>query len=258
MRKFIREQTRQRAKKLEAGLRGLRKTPGNEEALHDLRVAIRRFVQCLRTFKKSYEAGERKELRRTLRRLMHRCGDVRDRDIAIRVLAQAGVRDAELVVNLAADRVKQQKRLSKELERWRGWHERPEVRHTPISVEDFAGVELPKMEREWMEAGEKAARSDSYSTLHRFRILSKRYRYTLEIFPATGRQGEQLKKLQDYLGDINDCVATKRLIRGHTQASSAIDALLKAREREFRAHWRKLREKRDGTLHIAARRSGAA
>lgn len=259
MRKFIREQTQQRLKKLGNELRRLRKDPNDEEALHDLRVANRRFVQCLRTFKKSFDRGDAKKLRRKLRRVMERCGDVRDHDIAIRLLAEAGVRDSTLVVKMARRRVKRQKKLSAELDRWRGWRGRMKVGRTPGAPEDFAKVELPLMEREWVEAGDKASKSKSYSTMHRFRILSKRFRYTLEMFPKTERQIEQLRTLQDQLGEINDCVVTRRLVGRHTQAKKAIGELLKAREQEFHTYWKKLREgKRDGTLHIATRRSPAA
>jgi CHAD domain-containing protein len=190
---------------------------------------------------------------------MHRCGDVRDHDIAIKLLAEAGVRDAALVVKLGADRVKRQKKLVAELERWRGWRKKLKIRRSAGEVQDFARVELPSMEREWHEAGDKAAKSESYVTMHRFRILSKRYRYTLEMFPGMVRQVDRLRTLQDHLGNINDCVVTRRLVGRHAQAKKALGDLLKTREREFHTFWKKLREtKRDGTLHIAPRRSGAA
>src|SRR3954466_8622473 len=53
--------------------------------------------------------------------------------------------------------------------------------------------------------------------LHRMRLASKRLRYTLELFrPCYGRGLEQrldaLKKLQNSLGDVNDAVATRKLL----------------------------------------------
>jgi CHAD domain-containing protein len=258
MRKFIREQTQDRLKKLAKNIQVLRKAPQDADALHDLRVANRRFVQCLRTFKDSFNKDQVKKLRRKLRRMMHRCGDVRDRDIAIRLLTEAGVKDADLVVRLAAERVKRQKKLVSELERWRGWRPELKVRPTAGGAEDFAKTELPRMEDEWREAGDKAAKSESYATVHRFRILSKHYRYALEMFPGTEGRVEQLRRLQDRLGEINDCVVTRRLVGRHVQAKKALSEMLKAREREFHALWKKLREKKDGTLHLAARQGGAA
>jgi CHAD domain-containing protein len=259
MRKFIREQAEQRAKKLASELRRVRRAPNDEEAIHDLRVSVRRFVQCLRAFRDSFDTGESKKIRRKLKRLMQRCGDVRDRDIAIQLLAKAEVRDPTLVVELAADRVARQKKLVMELERWRGWRGRMKVKRTKGSPESFAERELPRMAQEWEEAGDQAAKSGSFETLHRFRIFSKRYRYTLELFPGTERRIEQMRKVQDHLGEINDCVATLELVRGHARAEHAIGELLTTRERAFQAFWKKRRTVgRDGTLHIAARRSGTA
>lgn len=259
MRKFVRQQTKQRLTKLEQELRRVRKAPNDEDAVHDLRVSVRRFVQCLRAFQKSFDVDEAKKLRRKLKRLMGRCGDVRDRDIAIELLAETGVRDPGLVVELAADRAVRQKKLVAELERWRGWRGRINVRRTEGTAESYAESELPRMAQEWFEAGNQAVKSGSYETLHRFRILSKRYRYTLEMFPGTERRIEQMRKVQDHLGDINDCVATTELVRGHAKAMRAIEGLLKTREHAFQAFWKKFGvARRDGTLHIAARRSGAA
>lgn len=54
--------------------------------------------------------------------------------------------------------------------------------------------------------------------LHRLRLLSKRLRYTLELFRTCYDSGleeriDSLKRLQDVLGDINDAVTSARLIR---------------------------------------------
>jgi CHAD domain-containing protein len=53
--------------------------------------------------------------------------------------------------------------------------------------------------------------------LHRLRLLSKRLRYTLELFRPCYGSGleerlESLKRLQDLLGDINDAVTSAHLI----------------------------------------------
>jgi CHAD domain-containing protein len=53
--------------------------------------------------------------------------------------------------------------------------------------------------------------------LHRLRLLSKRLRYTLELFrpcygPELEERLESLKRLQDFLGDINDAVTSAHLI----------------------------------------------
>src|ERR1019366_4961095 len=54
--------------------------------------------------------------------------------------------------------------------------------------------------------------------LHRVRLASKRLRYTLELFRPCYPAGleerlDALKKLQDWLGEVNDAVASGRLLR---------------------------------------------
>jgi len=66
------------------------KLPGIEP-VHDVRVAIRRFLSCLRAFRTFFPKKEVKRVRRRLKAVMSQAGDVRDRDIAIQLAAQAGV-----------------------------------------------------------------------------------------------------------------------------------------------------------------------
>jgi CHAD domain-containing protein len=61
--------------------------------------------------------------------------------------------------------------------------------------------------------------------LHAVRLATKRLRYTLELFrPCYGRGLESrlasLQRLQQVLGEINDCAAAKRLIEGLVPASA--------------------------------------
>lgn len=63
---------------------------GDHTAVHDLRVAIRRFSRSLRVFAQFYPAGSWKKIRRKLADLMQAAGNVRDRDIALQLLAKAG------------------------------------------------------------------------------------------------------------------------------------------------------------------------
>ncbi|MGH9672159.1 MAG: CHAD domain-containing protein [Bryobacteraceae bacterium] len=83
------------------------------DAVHDLRVAIRRFNQSLRTFRSLLPRGEVRDIRKATRQLMKMAGEIRDRDIALswlksakvsprsamwtRLTAQRGVREKPLV-----------------------------------------------------------------------------------------------------------------------------------------------------------------
>jgi CHAD domain-containing protein len=107
---------------------------GDAGAIHDLRVAIRRLSRCLRVFAQFYPGQAGKHIRRRLSRLMDACGNVRDRDIAIELLEQAGVPAVSpLVRQLDAERLAAGLELRRELHRWQArgfsnqWHERLEV-----------------------------------------------------------------------------------------------------------------------------------
>lgn len=63
----------------------------DEEAVHDLRVSIRRLRECLRTFEPLYPRTPRKKIRKELRKLMHCAERVRSADIAIGLLMKAGL-----------------------------------------------------------------------------------------------------------------------------------------------------------------------
>ena len=93
---------------------------GDADAIHDLRVAIRRLSRCLRVFAQFYPGRSWKQMRRRLADLMDACGSVRDRDIAIELLEKAGVPAASaLVRQLDAERRAADEELRRELRRWK-------------------------------------------------------------------------------------------------------------------------------------------
>jgi inorganic triphosphatase YgiF len=61
------------------------------EAIHDLRVSIRRLDQCLTVFHQFFPAGATKRMRRRLAKLMEISGEVRNRDIALDLIRKSGV-----------------------------------------------------------------------------------------------------------------------------------------------------------------------
>jgi CHAD domain-containing protein len=72
----------------ELGRAGKSTTP---DAVHDLRVGIRRFESCLRLFKDYFPRKEAKKIRKRLRNILELAGQVRDRDIALDLGRQAGL-----------------------------------------------------------------------------------------------------------------------------------------------------------------------
>ena len=119
MREYVRLQTRSLLLRLVSEMNRTA-CAGDAEAIHDLRVAIRRLSRCLRVFAQFYPGHSWKPIRRRLADLMDACGSVRDRDIAIGLLEQAGVpADSPLVPQLAAQRRTADRKLRRELWRWK-------------------------------------------------------------------------------------------------------------------------------------------
>ena len=94
---------------------------GDAESIHDLRVAIRRLSRCLRVFSQFYPDGSGKKIRRELADLRDLAGAVRDRHIALDLLAAAGISPrAAIVARLEAERRKHGNELLLEVRRWKG------------------------------------------------------------------------------------------------------------------------------------------
>ena len=62
----------------------------DEEAVHKLRVAIRRFQQALRLFGQYLKAGGVEKIKAKLQVIMEIAGELRNRDIAIGLTTEAG------------------------------------------------------------------------------------------------------------------------------------------------------------------------
>lgn len=123
---YAREQARTRLGKLAEEVARASGEP-TPDAIHDLRVSIRRFGQCLRIFGQFFPAGKRRRVRRRLRRVMDLAAEIRDRDIALELLAKAGVPERYTVARmLASERTRVETDLVAAVQRWhsRGFSEK--------------------------------------------------------------------------------------------------------------------------------------
>ena len=250
-------QVRERFKKLTSQLRRAAKHPHDPGAIHDMRVSTRRFMQGLKVFGQFYDRQSNKKMRRRLRRLMQLSGEARNCDIALELLELAGLERGRSASQLRRRRKRAEEILAELLCRWhkRGLYGQW-LRHLRVisgvsgdwdcsaSVGGNARRALPSLGTEFFAAGSAAARkSTDHDQLHQFRLLAKRFRYTLELFqPAFGpemtRGVRELRGLQDKLGAMNDCVTALVLIADNPSAVSAIEKLLTERENACRTHWR--------------------
>jgi CHAD domain-containing protein len=232
----------------------------NADAIHDLRVSIRRFVQALRMLKPCFRGKELRKIRRELKGIMAVAGEVRNHDIALKLLAkskrteraslqpkiQSGRRDAERsLITLLKSWLERKSSL-----KWRGALERAAEQ----AGEDFgkaptaetARQMLPGMAEHFFERGDQAAGVKAHPReLHRFRLVSKKFRYSLELFtPLCGTslnpKLEAIRRMQTLLGDINDFETVRNMLAQYPGAETVI-AWLKKRQRkrlgQFREYW---------------------
>jgi CHAD domain-containing protein len=116
------------------------------------------------------------------------------------------------------------------------------------SAAENARQVLPEMARRFFRAGRKAAGpGTSFADLHRFRLKTKRFRYTLELFepvygPGLETRMKLLRQLQKFLGELNDCAQTQELLDGVPRgAARSLREFLSSRADEkaaaFREFW---------------------
>jgi len=119
MREYVRIETAILLRRLAFQVGRITKS-SDAESVHDLRVAIRRFSRCLTLFSQFYPGRSSKKARRRLSELMKTAGAVRDLDIAIDLLAEAGLsRRAELFQRLAEQRREANRQLLLEVRDWK-------------------------------------------------------------------------------------------------------------------------------------------
>ena len=247
------EETELRLKRFSKNLRHAAKHPEDPEAIHDLRVSIRRVVQTSKTFRELLDPASVKKLRERLHKVMDLCAAVRNCDVALVLLDQVGITTGAAVSRLKKTRDAAAEKLHRNLKKERlKRHPAPGVRSHPKerdwkldqSLEANLCRVLPALAQEFFDSGKAAISAHaSYQTLHQFRLQAKRFRYTLELFErfygsemASG--AGMLKELQDLLGAINDCATTLVLLGRDRHAVAAVGKLLRQRKARFKTHAR--------------------
>jgi|HubBroStandDraft_1064217.scaffolds.fasta_scaffold51799_3 CHAD domain-containing protein len=112
------------------------------------------------------------------------------------------------------------------------------------SVAANAREVLPKMARKYFRSGRDAVSAKrTPNELHGFRLHTKRFRYTLELFrpvygPQLDRYLKALKALQGTLGKVSDYEAIQRVVPGDRPLQAHIRQALKRKVRDLRHEWR--------------------
>ena len=121
------------------------------------------------------------------------------------------------------------------------------------TVAENAKEKLPELAGLFFAAGAEAADEQTpIAAIHHFRLVTKRFRYTLELFadyygPGLKRHIESLKSLQQLLGEVSDCSATQDLLAHRkdlsapelTRLQRKLNGLARVRADKFRRFWSK-------------------
>lgn len=120
-----------------------------------------------------------------------------------------------------------------------------------------ARAKLPAMiERYFNEGRELAAGETSPGDLHKFRLKTKRVRYTIEFFsawygPGLAQRLASIRKLQNFLGEISDCATAlalaERILPANSPERRQAETWLAERSKKqaaaFRRYWRQVFDK---------------
>jgi len=110
--------------------------------------------------------------------------------------------------------------------------------------------ELPRLVGQFFTATRRSIAARNWPrNLHRVRLASKKLRYTLELFrsiypAAFEARLDELKKLQDWLGDANDAAASGKLLgratlRRHAVLREFLGKRAEAQAAAFTRYWKK-------------------
>ena len=218
------------------------------EALHQLRVALRRLRAALGLFKSLVADQAYIDVRSSLRSLSQTMGRARDLDVLIARVENLPQPSPRLLEALILDRgqaydavcrVLASHAYGQTLLSVMAWAETGDWRQSPWSqaglldqpVLNFADQALERLRRKIKKEGKDLA-TLAPEAQHGVRIRAKNLRYAMELFgslypdQATARRHliEAVKLVQDRLGLMNDRAVGEQLLRAHDQGPAAFDA----------------------------------
>jgi inorganic triphosphatase YgiF len=236
------------------------------EALHQMRVGLRRLRAALTTFRALGDGPEFAHLKQETRWLAGELDAARDLDVFILDgfrTAKPPAQDRDAFASLGAQLLHAQSRAYEQAcaamtsprfhklmlaaFRWLevgDWLRSDEptlrsLRDTPVEI--FARDRLDRMHRQVRKRGRNLAKLDQASR-HRLRVKAKKLRYAAEFFSGCFGHAKRrerllavLGELQDHLGQLNDVAVSHRLVldqvRGHSaEAGFAAGLIVAGRE----------------------------
>ncbi|WP_310541553.1 CHAD domain-containing protein [Phenylobacterium sp.] len=220
----------------------------NEDALHQLRVAVRRLRSALSTFKAVVDDPKVADLKAELKWLSGACDEARDLDVfaqdnleiagdrtplAPKIAAARAQAHAKAAAAVASKRFRD---LVLETTAWvetGAWRDGERGRR---SARDFAAKALERRWKKLLKLGHDLRALDDAGR-HTARIAAKKLRYAAEAFAPlfTAEPGRRhlrkLKALQDTLGELNDAAVARTLVaRLATEDAEGARDLISARD----------------------------
>jgi CHAD domain-containing protein len=196
-------------------LESVREAP-EPDAVHDLRVAIRRCRSVAAVMEEVDPDSSWKDMRKLARKLFRQLGELRDTQVLeewIKTLSpESDPLREKLLAGFAAQEKELQQTALKAVEKFdqKSWKklERKLQHRSRLVPPDGLAAECLALER--LEAARelhmRALRAEKAEAWHNLRIGVKRFRYAVEsLLPARYEQwSENLKQIQDLLGEVHD------------------------------------------------------
>jgi triphosphatase len=199
------------------------------EAIHQTRVAIRRMRAFLRAFKDQIDYMDRKALNGELRWLQTKLGECRDWHVLrTDTLPKIKGLNPELRAELVGLCLRMhRKQLAQALQTYSSRRAQRLILHLQSWLArqpKTGGPSISKQRQSTLKANMKRlgklgtlTPTRSVTEVHAMRIMVKKIRYTVEIFPGAEDEDtrlalQSLEKVQDALGDLNDACKALNLI----------------------------------------------
>lgn len=204
--------------------------PGDDEALHDFRVALRRLRSTLRAYRDHLEDSVGGKDRRRLKRLARATGDSRDGEVMIAwiqrhaarlseaeapgaewLLEELRTRQARTVRRMHDEVVRDFARACGRLSRRLSWYPAHVSLESPAEQPPMRAVLADLVQahaRELRDALAAVSTAGQQDEAHQARIDAKRLRYLLEPFtdelPGAREAVKSIKQVQDVFGEMHD------------------------------------------------------
>jgi len=229
----------------------------NADAVHDLRVALRRCRTMAEALSEVNPGPGWRKLKKSSRGLFHTLGVLRDTQVEKEWVRKLGASDDPIrrymLRVLSSEERKHREAAEQALAKfdrkdWRRWSKKlaHKAQFFPLESVVFQRLALASL-NESVELYQRARKGRSRVAWHRLRIGLKRFRYIVENFLPQRYEawGENLRHLQDLLGDVHDLDVLRIEIRRRCarRDPAAAAAWLEKIETERKARLDELRSK---------------